>query len=170
MNPFIGLVDSGRVADEAALKRAFRLLAKRVHPDLARDPAEAQARHDAMVHLNWLYARGDTQGLHEMLQDCMRAAAFSGGGAAPDLDAYLVEAIAAMNRRIEILEARLVDLGRCDDAVLRDEMLGGLSEGGVDGGAGGAGDPFERLAGEFRRRIVYTRQRLEQLRRPGGGR
>lgn len=34
-NPFIGLVDSGRVADEAALKRAFRLLAKRVHPDLA---------------------------------------------------------------------------------------------------------------------------------------
>lgn len=31
----IELVDSGRIADEAALKRAFRRLAKRIHPDVA---------------------------------------------------------------------------------------------------------------------------------------
>lgn len=31
----VELVDSGRIADEAALKRAFRRLAKRIHPDVA---------------------------------------------------------------------------------------------------------------------------------------
>jgi len=32
-NRFIELVEAGRIADEAALKRAFRAAAKRVHPD-----------------------------------------------------------------------------------------------------------------------------------------
>jgi len=47
----IELVDSGRIADEAALKRAFRRLAKRIHPDVAAvsdqagsDAAAARAR------------------------------------------------------------------------------------------------------------------------------
>jgi len=34
-NPFAELIDSGRIADEAALKRAFRAAAKRIHPDVA---------------------------------------------------------------------------------------------------------------------------------------
>lgn len=39
-NKFIELVQAGRIADEAALKRAFRAAAKRVHPDaLAADSA-----------------------------------------------------------------------------------------------------------------------------------
>ncbi|HOX32453.1 MAG TPA: hypothetical protein PLB91_08980 [Spirochaetales bacterium] len=33
-NPFAELIDSGRIADEAALKRAFRAAAKRIHPDM----------------------------------------------------------------------------------------------------------------------------------------
>ena len=40
----IELVDSGRIADEAALKRAFRRLAKRIHPDVAAGAAEAGAK------------------------------------------------------------------------------------------------------------------------------
>ena len=43
-NRFIELVDSGRIADAAALKRAFRAAAKRIHPDLA---ANADTLHDA---------------------------------------------------------------------------------------------------------------------------
>jgi len=43
LNRFIGLIDSGRVGDEAALKRAYRLLAKRVHPDLAAGPSAGTA-------------------------------------------------------------------------------------------------------------------------------
>jgi hypothetical protein len=42
-NPLLDLVKAGRIADEAALKSAFRGLAKRLHPDLASPTAGAGA-------------------------------------------------------------------------------------------------------------------------------
>jgi hypothetical protein len=43
-NRFIGLIDSGRIADEAALKSCFRSLAKRIHPDTAGGEAAGGSR------------------------------------------------------------------------------------------------------------------------------
>lgn len=44
----IELVDSGRIADAAALKRAFRRLAKRIHPDVAAGKDAASAGTDGL--------------------------------------------------------------------------------------------------------------------------
>ncbi len=153
-----------RTGDARAL---YYQIARRIHPDLARDPADASARHEAMVHLNWLYARGDVTGLHEMLQDCMRGTTTV---ATAGLSEYFARAIAAMNRRIEVLRARQRELQESDDAMLRDEMLGVATAKDLYGEAGDGSDPFERLAAELELRVGYTRQRLEQLQRSRGSR
>jgi len=47
----IELVDSGRIADEAALKRAFRRLAKRIHPDVAAGAAATDGASRSFILL-----------------------------------------------------------------------------------------------------------------------
>ena len=42
--------------DEKQLKRIYRQLARRYHPDLATDPAERAARNDVMARINDAYA------------------------------------------------------------------------------------------------------------------
>ena len=53
-------------ADEAELKRLYRLLAKRYHPDLATDPAEKDWRAARMAEVNAAYAARDLAALRRL--------------------------------------------------------------------------------------------------------
>jgi hypothetical protein len=52
-----------------SLKTLFREVAKRIHPDFARDDAEAQYFTMLMARANQAYTRGDTETLQRLLDD-----------------------------------------------------------------------------------------------------
>jgi hypothetical protein len=58
---------------EAALKKLFRELARRVHPDFARTPADAAHCTRLMARANTAYARADLDALQRLLDDSLEA-------------------------------------------------------------------------------------------------
>ena len=70
----------------ASLKTLFRDVAKRIHPDFARDDAEAQYFTLLMARANAAYSRGDTETLQRLLDDHLEInASVEGEGAAAEL-------------------------------------------------------------------------------------
>jgi hypothetical protein len=69
-----------------SLKTLFREVAKRIHPDFARDEAERKHFTLLMARANQAYSRGDTETLERMLDDHREInATISGEGAAAEL-------------------------------------------------------------------------------------
>ena len=64
-----GDVDAEPVDPPADLKALFRELAKRIHPDLARDQAEQAYLHLLMARANYAYRHGDSETLQQLLDD-----------------------------------------------------------------------------------------------------
>lgn len=56
-------------ADEAEIKRLYRSLAKRFHPDLTTDAKEKKHRESLMAKVNEAYAVGDLAALKELAQE-----------------------------------------------------------------------------------------------------
>lgn len=52
-----------------ALKKLYRSIAKRLHPDLANNDAERERRHHYMVEVNRAYEAGDENQLRELLRE-----------------------------------------------------------------------------------------------------
>ncbi len=52
--------------DEADIKKLYRSLARRYHPDMTTDPAEREARNDLMARINDAYARRDLTALQTL--------------------------------------------------------------------------------------------------------
>ena len=69
-----------------SLKTLFRDLAKRIHPDFARDDAEQKHFTLLMARANQAYSRGDTETLQRLLDDHHEInASIAGEGAAAEL-------------------------------------------------------------------------------------
>ncbi len=69
-----------------SLKTLFRDVAKRIHPDFARDKAEGQYFTLLMARANQAYSRGDTETLQRLLDDHLEInASVAGEGAAAEL-------------------------------------------------------------------------------------
>ena len=69
-----------------SLKTLFRDVAKRIHPDFARDEAEAQYFTLLMARANQAYSRGDTETLQRMLDDHLEInVSVAGEGAAAEV-------------------------------------------------------------------------------------
>jgi len=69
-----------------SLKTLFREVAKRIHPDFARDDAEQKHFTLLMARANQAYTRGDTETLQRLLDDHREInASISGEGAAAEL-------------------------------------------------------------------------------------
>lgn len=54
-------------SDDAELRRAYRELARRNHPDLVQDPAEREQRERRMVRINTAYRERDLESLRTLL-------------------------------------------------------------------------------------------------------
>jgi hypothetical protein len=73
-------------APPPSLKTLFREVAKRIHPDFARDAAEQKHFTLLMARANQAYSRGDTETLQRLLDDHREInASIAGEGAAAEL-------------------------------------------------------------------------------------
>jgi len=99
-------------ADDQQLKRLYRRLARRYHPDLAADESEQQYRTDKMAALNEAYASGS---LVEMivLDEATGEASIS-GGASQHTDVELAQALetelARLRRKIHLVQNEIETL------------------------------------------------------------
>ena len=88
-----------------SLKTLFRDLAKRIHPDFARDDAESRHFTLLMARANQAYSRGDIETLERLLDDHREInASIAGEGSAAEL-LRLTRQIGHAERDIALLEA-----------------------------------------------------------------
>jgi hypothetical protein len=96
------------VGEEA--KRLFRQLARRIHPDLARDPAERERRTSLMMAANYAYEQGDVAALERLLDDWERSPeAVTGHDAVAELERTL-RRIAQVEAGIRRIDEELAEL------------------------------------------------------------
>ena len=133
------------------LKSLFREVARRIHPDFAQDPAEAQHFTLLMARANQAYRRGDTAALERLLDDHREIhAPFADETASAEL-LRLTRQLAHANRDLAALDAEQHLLLHGDIAELRAE---------VDAAALQHRDLLAELATAVREEIAEARQRL----------
>jgi hypothetical protein len=104
----LGRDDSPAFKPSADIKKLYRHLAQKIHPDRARDEQDRAWRTQLMSEANRAYRNGDTTGLREILslweegQGRMPSAQASG---APSAD--LMAQVAGVRRRVAEIEAEL---------------------------------------------------------------
>jgi multidrug efflux pump subunit AcrA (membrane-fusion protein) len=98
-----------------SLKTLFRDVAKRIHPDFARDDVEQKHFTLLMARANQAYSRGDTETLHRLLDDYREInATIAGEGAAAELFRIM--------RQIQHAERDIVTLDTERDTLLSGEL------------------------------------------------
>lgn len=99
---------------EEQIKRLYRALARRFHPDLAADDADRARRTAIMIHINEVYAERDLGALMTLAEqpDAIQ----------PDLPLALLTLRGLQQQSVE-LEARIVDLQRRRDDLFYGEMM-----------------------------------------------
>lgn len=138
-------------------KRLFRLLARRIHPDLAGDPVEREWRTNLMVAANFAYEQGDVAALERLLEDWQRSPeAVTGSGAAAELERTL--------RRIAQVEASIAGIDE-ELAELEASAMGWLRRR-VEKAAREGWDLLAHMVRELDRQI--TEAQLELDRRAAG--
>jgi len=141
-------------APSESLKRLFRDLAKRFHPDLTTDAGERDRRHELMSEVNRLYRLGDEAGLGRLLALYeTRPEAARGDSVAAEL-ARTVGKVAAARARLAVIDGEL-ELLRGDPMARLREQVVAAARGGVDLLAG--------MADEVRRETEGLLAALERL-------
>jgi hypothetical protein len=137
-----------------AAKRLFRLLARRIHPDLASDPAERERRTNLMVQANDAYERGDVVALQRLLDNWQRSPdSVVGHGAKADLE-RVVRRIAQARERLGEIDAEAADLEASAMGWLRKRVRKAAAEG---------WDLLAHMARELDRQIVEAEEELYRM-------
>ncbi|MHB1357197.1 MAG: J domain-containing protein [Anaerolineae bacterium] len=114
--------EADRFEPSDELRKMFRDLAKKVHPDLARDPAEVARRTEIMKQMNIAYARGDCEALADLARQWEHSPeAIKGEGMAQDL-VRTIRQIAQIQTRFAAIDTQTATLLDSDMARLRDEV------------------------------------------------
>jgi hypothetical protein len=145
--------DRGGAVPEAA-KRLFRLLARRIHPDLASDPAERERRTNLMVQANDAYERGDVGTLQRLLDNWQRSPdSVVGHGAKAELE-RVVRRIAQARERLAEIDTEVVNLEASAMGWLRKRVRKATAEG---------WDLLAHMARELDRQIVEAEDELYRM-------
>jgi len=137
-----------------ALKDLYRTVAKRLHPDLARDEADRVIRERLMTEANLAYEKGDEAKLREILEEYDSNPDLVVG---TDVGAELVRTIRRISlasSKITKIEREINDLNGSELAKLRATV----NEGNRNGK-----DVLAQLAESLKRRIQEKRQYLSSL-------
>jgi len=137
-----------------SLKTLFRDVAKRIHPDFARDDAEQKHFTLLMARANQAYSRGDTETLQRLLDDHREInASIAGEGAAAEL--------LRITRQIQHAERDIAAL----DAERRAMLTGEVAQLYLDAeaAAGEHRDLLTELATSLREQIAEARRRFELI-------
>lgn len=104
------------------LKKLYREIAKRVHPDLANDDEERARRTDFMTEVNRAYQDGDIARLQAILAEWEGSPdAIKGEGVGADL-VRIIRKIAQVRERLQAIETKIAQLKESDLFKLRDKV------------------------------------------------
>jgi hypothetical protein len=136
------------------LKRIYREAAKRIHPDLASDPADQERRTRFMAEANRAYETGDAEGLQRILDEYQDGAdAVAGEGIGAEL-IRIIRQISQARDRLSAIEQELAVLGQSEIALLMQQ-----AEESVKAGR----DLLAELAATVREQIERTKKEYEAL-------
>ena len=135
-----------------SLKTLFRDVAKRIHPDFARDDAEQKHFTLLMARANQAYRRGDAEILQRLLDDYREIhSSIAGEGSAAEL--------LRITRQIQHARRDIAALDAERDALLASEIAQLRVD--AEAAAGEHRDLLAELAANVRERIADARHRLE---------
>jgi len=134
------------------MKRLYRDVAKRIHPDLTSDRKDRAKRQQLMAEANKAYERGDESRLAKILAeyDCSPEVVEGEG-----TGAELVRAI----RRVSQARGRLAEIEAELDELLRSDLYQLKSR--VEEAEKGGHDVFAEMAENVEEQIALAKQRLE---------
>jgi len=134
------------------MKRLYRDVAKRIHPDLTSDRKDRAKRQQLMAEANKAYERGDEARLAKILAeyDCSPEVVEGEG-----TGAELVRAI----RRVSQARGRLAEIEAELDELLRSDLYQLKSR--VEEAEKGGHDVFAEMAEKVEEQIALAKQRLE---------
>lgn len=137
-----------------SLKRLYRDIARRMHPDMADDPEEKQRRHSIMAEATNAYERGDEARLREILSEWESSPeAVKGEGAAAEL-VRVIRKIAQVERRLQAIAAQISHLKESELHELKTKVKEAAEEG---------RDLLAEMAERLDRQINDARQRFREL-------
>jgi hypothetical protein len=138
------------------LKTLFRDVAKRIHPDFARDDAEQKHFTLLMARANQAYSRGDTETLERLLDDYREInASIAGEGAAAEL--------LRITRQTQHAERDIATLDAERDTLLSGEVAQLYVD--AEAAAREYRDLLSELATNLREQIADAKHRLEFVNR-----
>jgi hypothetical protein len=134
------------------LKKLYRDVAKRVHPDLATDDADRAERERLMAEANRAYQQGDVDALRRILEEYESSPeSVQGTGVAADL-VRVIRQIRQVQKRLVQIELEVASLIDSDIAKLRAKADAARAEG---------RELLSGMAENVRRRIEVARRRFE---------
>jgi hypothetical protein len=138
--------------EEEEIKKLYRDLAKKIHPDLTDDEASRELRERLMAQANAAYRQGDKDTLLGILSTWNSdERAVSGGEVAHQL-VRAIRRAARIRHRIDRIKDEISALQCSQLAQLRNRVEEERLRG---------GDLLSKLAGDIEKRIATTRARLE---------
>jgi len=143
------------------LKKLYRELAKRVHPDLANDDGDRARRNRFMAEANSAYQDGDARRLQALLAEWEGSPeAVKGEGIGADL-VRIIRKISQARGRLEVIETKIAQLKETDLFKLRDKVREAERE---------AHDLLAEMVAKLEMQIADARKRLVELnaKRSGG--
>jgi hypothetical protein len=135
-------------------KRLFRLLARCIHPDLARDRVERERRTNLMVAANNAYEQGDIETLRHLLDEWDASPdSVAGSSPASELE-RIIRHVARIQTRLDSLDKRFANLESSAMGWLRRRVDKAASEG---------WDLLAHMVRELDRQIAEARVELERI-------
>jgi hypothetical protein len=145
--------DAEEIDPTPDLKRLFREVAKRIHPDFARDAEDAAHCTRLMARANQAYSRGDTDTLQRILDDHHETISIDGEDTAAEL-IRIARQIQHGRRDISAIDLELATLPSSEIAQLKYDADIAAVEG---------RDLLTELASSIRERIAEAQRRYEFL-------
>lgn len=143
----------------AELKRLYRDVARRIHPDLTSDRDDRAKRQELMAQANEAYERGDEATLTKVVREYeCSPEAVKGDGAGADL-IRVIRRISQARSRLTEIEAELQDLLRSDLNQLKAR---------VDQAEEHGRDVLAEIVGKVDEQIAQVKRRLENIQQQEG--
>ena len=111
------------------LKKLFREVAKRIHPDFSKDSADLERRTRLMAEANSAYEAGDTDALQRILNEYLDGGdAVEGEGIGAEL-IRIIRQISLAKARVSAIERELATLRKSEIALLKKQAEESEQEG-----------------------------------------